>query len=102
MKNKKVLIANRGEIAVRIIHALKELDMKTVAVYSEADKGALFTQIADECICIGASESIDSYLDPYRILSAALLKKWIRYILELDFFLKMIIFLNSAKNVELN
>lgn len=75
MKNKKVLIANRGEIAVRIIHALKELDMKTVAVYSEADKGALFTRIADECICIGASESIDSYLDPYRILSAALLKK---------------------------
>lgn len=75
MKNRKVLVANRGEIAVRIIHALKELDIKTVAVYSEADKGALFTRIADESICIGASDSSDSYLDPYRILSAALLKK---------------------------
>lgn len=53
----KILIANRGEIAVRIIRACKEMNIKTVAVYSEADKEALHTTLADEAICIGPAES---------------------------------------------
>lgn len=66
----KVLIANRGEIAVRIIHACRELGIETVAVYSEADKGALHMQIADEAICIGPAPSKDSYLNIQAILAA--------------------------------
>lgn len=70
---KKVLIANRGEIAVRIIRACKELGILTVAVYSEIDKEALHTQIADEAICIGAYPAKDSYLNIKNILSACVL-----------------------------
>lgn len=73
-KIKKVLIANRGEIAVRIIMALKELGIYTVAAYSEADRNALFTKYADESICIGPAEVSHSYLDAYKILSAAEIK----------------------------
>lgn len=69
---KKVLIANRGEIAVRIIRACREMGIETVAVYSEADKEALHTQLADEAICIGPAPSKDSYLNMERILSATL------------------------------
>ena len=57
----KILIANRGEIAVRIIRACKEMNIKTVAVYSEIDKDALHTRLADEAICIGPANSIKSY-----------------------------------------
>ena len=69
----KVLIANRGEIAVRIIRACRELGLRTVAVCSEADKTALHAQIADETICIGPAASKDSYLNIPAILSACAL-----------------------------
>lgn len=67
---KKVLIANRGEIAVRIIRACRELGIHTVAVYSTADKNALHAKIADEAVCIGPAPSKDSYLDMKAIISA--------------------------------
>ncbi len=70
---KKVLIANRGEIAVRIIRACKELGISTVAIYSEADKEALHTLLADEAVCVGPSSSKDSYLNITNILSACIL-----------------------------
>ena len=68
----KILIANRGEIAVRIIRACRELGIRTVAVYSEADREALHTQLADEAVCIGPASSLDSYLNMERILSATI------------------------------
>lgn len=68
----KLLIANRGEIAVRIIRACREMGIKTVAVYSQADADALHTQLADESICIGKAEVKDSYLNMERILSATI------------------------------
>lgn len=68
----KILIANRGEIAVRIIRACRELGIKSVAVYSEADRESLHTMLADEAICIGPASSTNSYLDMTRILSASL------------------------------
>lgn len=71
----KILIANRGEIAVRIIRACRELGITSVAVYSTADKDALHTQLADEAICIGKAAPADSYLNMERILSAALASK---------------------------
>ncbi|MBH0229830.1 acetyl-CoA carboxylase biotin carboxylase subunit [Halobacillus yeomjeoni] len=70
---KKVLVANRGEIAVRIIRACKEMDIATVAVYSEADKEALHVQLADEAYCVGPTLSKDSYLNYTNILSLATL-----------------------------
>ena len=70
---KKVLIANRGEIAVRIIRACREMGIETVAVYSEADKEALHTKLADEAICIGPSPSKDSYLSMENIISATII-----------------------------
>lgn len=71
----KILVANRGEIAVRIIRACREMGIKTVAVYSEADKEALHTMLADEAICIGPAASSESYLDMERILSACVTMK---------------------------
>ncbi len=68
---KKILIANRGEIAVRIIRACRELGIKTVAVFSKADTGALHIELADENICIGGALAEESYLNFTRILSAA-------------------------------
>ncbi|MGY3749491.1 acetyl-CoA carboxylase biotin carboxylase subunit [Vagococcus acidifermentans] len=68
----KILIANRGEIAVRIIRACRELNIKTVAVFSEADRDALHTEMADEAICIGPAKAADSYLNIQQIISAAL------------------------------
>ncbi|MBD5459709.1 MAG: acetyl-CoA carboxylase biotin carboxylase subunit [Lachnospiraceae bacterium] len=69
----KILIANRGEIAVRIIRACKEMGVSTVAVYSQADKNALHVALADESYCIGSAEASESYLQEERIVSAAVL-----------------------------
>lgn len=69
---KKVLIANRGEIAVRIIRACREMGIETVAVYSEADREALHTKLADEAVCIGPAASSESYLSMDRIISATI------------------------------
>src|SRR5688572_19008494 len=68
---KKILIANRGEIALRVIHACRELSIKTVAVYSEADENSLHVHFADDAVCIGPPRSIDSYLNVPAIIAAA-------------------------------
>src|SRR3989337_1132741 len=68
---KKILVANRGEIALRVIFACRELGIKTVAVYSEADENSLHVRLADEDICIGPARSSDSYLNVPAIISAA-------------------------------
>ncbi len=72
---KKVLIANRGEIAVRVIRACREMEIETVAIYSEADKDALHVQLADEAVCIGPASAKESYLNMERIISAAVTTK---------------------------
>ncbi len=68
----KILIANRGEIAIRIIRACKEMGIATVAVYSEADRDSLHPALADQAVCIGGAKAEESYLDARRIISAAL------------------------------
>ena len=70
---KKILIANRGEIALRIIRACKDLDIKTVAVYSQADAYSMHVKFADEDVCIGPAQSANSYLDINKIISAAII-----------------------------
>ena len=70
-KFSRILIANRGEIALRILRACKELNIETVAVYSEADRDAIYLRLADETICIGPGPSAQSYLDVPKIISAA-------------------------------
>lgn len=74
-KFKKILIANRGEIALRIIRAARELDIETVAVYSEADANSLHVQLADESYCIGPAKSANSYLNIPSIISTAILSR---------------------------
>lgn len=71
----KILVANRGEIAVRIIRACREMGIKTVAVYSEADRDSLHTLLADEAVCIGLAASSESYLNMERIISATVAMK---------------------------
>ena len=68
----KILIANRGEIAVRIIRACREMGISTVAIYSEADKNAMHVQLADESYCVGGSRVADSYLNMPAILTVAI------------------------------
>ena len=70
---KKILIANRGEVAVRIIRACRELGIPTVAVYSKADENSLHVSLATEAYCIGPAESAKSYLNVHSIISAALI-----------------------------
>ena len=67
----RVLVANRGEIALRIIRACKELGIETVAIFSEADRGAQYLELADQAICVGPAKSIDSYLRVDRVIAAA-------------------------------
>jgi acetyl-CoA carboxylase biotin carboxylase subunit len=68
---KKILIANRGEVALRIIYACRELGIKTVAVYSQADENSLHVRFADEDFCIGPARSTDSYLNVPAIITTA-------------------------------
>src|SRR5207237_7524971 len=68
---KKILIANRGEVAIRVIYACRELGIKTVAVYSEADENQLHVKFADEDVCIGPARSADTYLNVPAVISAA-------------------------------
>ena len=68
---KRVLIANRGEIALRILRACRELGIETVAAYSQADADALPVQLATQSVCIGPAKAADSYLNPTALLSAA-------------------------------
>ena len=68
---RKILIANRGEIALRIIRTCREMGIKTVAVYSTADKESLHVRFADEAVCIGKPQSADSYLNVQHIMAAA-------------------------------
>src|ERR1700734_2214819 len=68
---RKILIANRGEIALRVLSACKELGVRTVAVYSEADRNSLHVRFADEAICIGPPRSSESYLNIPQVISAA-------------------------------
>jgi acetyl-CoA carboxylase biotin carboxylase subunit len=67
----KVLIANRGEIALRVIRACRELGIRTVAVFSEADRNALHVRFADEAVCIGPPQALKSYLNIANVISAA-------------------------------
>ncbi|MCA8972043.1 MAG: acetyl-CoA carboxylase biotin carboxylase subunit [Planctomycetes bacterium] len=71
MRFRRILIANRGEIALRVLRACRELGIETVAVYSEADRGSLHLRYADETVCIGPGQSAQSYLDIPRLISAA-------------------------------
>ena len=68
---KRILIANRGEIALRILRACRELGMETVAIFSEADRGAAYLELADEAYCVGPPKAADSYLKIDRVISAA-------------------------------
>ncbi|MEG0752902.1 MAG: biotin carboxylase N-terminal domain-containing protein, partial [Angelakisella sp.] len=69
---RKILIANRGEIALRIIRCCREMGIDTVAVYSTADESALHTQLATQAVCVGGPRAADSYLNMPNILSAAI------------------------------
>ena len=68
---KRILIANRGEIALRIIRACREMGIETVAIYSEADRGSAYLDLADEAYCVGPAKSAHRYLKVDRVISAA-------------------------------
>src|SRR5216117_1115419 len=68
---KRILVANRGEIALRVIRACRELDIETVAIFSEADRGSYYLDLANEAYCVGTPKAADSYLKIDRVISAA-------------------------------
>lgn len=96
---KKILIANRGEIAVRIIRCCKEMGIEAVAVYSSADATSLHVQLADEAYCIGPAKSSESYLNMENILSVATLSGCEQFILDLVIYLKIRRLPDLLKNV---
>ena len=98
---RKVLVANRGEIAVRIIRACREMGIETVAVYSEADKDALHAKLADEAICIGPAKLSESYLSMERIISATIVSGAEAIIQALDYCRKTAALQNCVKNATL-
>ena len=86
---KKILIANRGEIAVRVIRACKEWGIATVAVHSDVDRDSMHVRLADESVCIGSHQPANSYLNIPALMSAIELTKQKRFILDMVFYLKM-------------
>lgn len=96
MKFQKILIANRGEIAVRIIRACREIGISTVAVYSEADKDSLHVRLADEAYCIGPTLSKDSYLNFTNLMSVATLTECDAIHPGYGFWLRMLILQKSV------
>ena len=96
----KILIANRGEIAMRIIRTCKEMGIKTVAVYSKADTDSLHVRFADEAVCIGPAPSNESYLKMSNIIAAAEITNADAIHPGYGFFLKMQNFLRSVRNIK--
>ena len=97
---KKILIANRGEIAVRIIRACKEWGISTVAVHSDVDKESMHVRMADESVCIGSHQPANSYLNIPNLMSAIELTNSDAVHLDMDFYMKMQIlqrFLKTTK-----
>ena len=97
---KKILVANRGEIALRVIRTCKEMGIKTVAVYSTADKDSLHVKFADEAVCVGPPSSSESYLKIPNIIAAAEITNAMLFILVMDFFQKILIFQEFVKNMK--
>ena len=95
----KVLVANRGEIAVRIIRSLKELGIKSVAIYSTVDRESLHVQLADEAVCVGSAKPQDSYLNMKNILAAGPGLR--QFTPDLVFFLKTAVLSRCVKAAEL-
>ena len=99
---KKILVANRGEIALRVIRTCKEMGIQTVAVYSTADAESLHVKFADEAVCIGPAASSESYLKISNIIAAAEITNAMPFILVMGFYLKTLVFLKSVMNTESN
>ena len=100
---KKILIANRGEVALRVLRACKEMGIGTVAIYSEADKELKHVKMADESVCIGPPESSKSYLNIPAIISVLVkLPIVMRFIPALVFWQRTIILLSKLKQVDIS